>query len=79
MSRPHNAEAKKTLTRLIEAAEAQGWKVRMTGSNHYRWTSPDKRIRPIFTGATTGGGRGMPNALACLRRGGLKIPTGTTL
>lgn len=74
----NNSESKKVLAELIDHAQRQRWKVKTTGGGHYRWTSPNKAIRPVFTGATSGGGRGMPNALAALRRAGLKIPTGTT-
>ena len=36
------------MTRLIKAAERQGWRIERTNGGHYRWRSPDRSVPRLF-------------------------------
>lgn len=56
----------------FKAAQAAGWTVTRTGSNHLKWKPPAGRF--VITGGTPcGGTRTMLNAVTDLRKAGLNI------
>ncbi len=59
------------LKKALEVALAAGWKVRLTGSNHWQWLNPDGRY--TTTCNTSGYPRSNKNDIARLRRNGLDI------
>lgn len=63
---------KKELKALIERARAAGWKVELSGGNHWRFTPPHGG-RPYYMGTTPSDPRGLLNFRAQLRRGGLQL------
>lgn len=61
----------KCIRRLVKAARAQGWEVKMTGGGHLRFSSPDGSI--VFTSSTPSCPRAAKNCRAELRRKGLDV------
>jgi len=55
---------------LIAAAVAQGWTATSTGSNHWRLDPPGEG-GPVFCAHSSGGGRGVQNLRALLRKRGV--------
>lgn len=58
------------LRAILEAAQAQGWRVRQTASAHYQCIPPDRHRKICVTSGTPGDWRSLHNFLAELRRQG---------
>jgi hypothetical protein len=58
---------------LLDRAVAQGWTLTWTGDNHIRLDPPSGHVPsgPVFGAGTSGGGRGVQNLRALLRRHGV--------
>jgi hypothetical protein len=73
MANKASAHPRGELAKLWAIAVQAGWSVtRCTGSGHWRW-SPPQGGKPVYTGNTPGEGRAHANALARLRRAGLRV------
>jgi hypothetical protein len=58
---------------LARLARRQGWSIVINGGQHWAWYPPGES-KPVITGSSPGKGRAHANAVARLRRAGLKIP-----
>ena len=66
-------EYERQLRSFIAAAEAQGWTVSRTGSDHWRFTPADPDAA-IAIAPSTSAGRAADNLKSQLRRSGLILP-----
>lgn len=60
------------LRRLAKLALAQGWEIERTGNDHLRWKAPDGKGIVISASTPARGRRSSLNAIADLKRNGLK-------
>lgn len=63
----------KELKDLVTMATEQNWQVEGTGNGKLLWKSPDPQMRPVVTSIRLGNGRAKQNAMAELKRAGLKV------
>lgn len=63
--------SRKELRHIIDQLEEQGWKLSLTGGNHYKCVSPTGKV--VFMPSTPGEGRSLKNMKAQLRRAGAKL------
>jgi len=67
-----NDDGKNRVKRLVEIAEAAGWRVEATGGNHLRWYGPEGHL--IHSATTPSDWRAERNIASRLRRCGLEVP-----
>lgn len=66
---------RKELRILVQAADAQGWRVEQSGSGHYKFFPPDPAAGIVVVPATPHmGNRSWANTVADLRRAGMILP-----
>lgn len=61
----------KDLEKLARRARKLGWDVRVTNSNHIRWTPPGEGVTPIMSGLTMNSG-GVARTKLTLKKAGLE-------
>lgn len=62
----------KELKKILKEARRQGWEVVERKTNHLAWYSPDGESI-VHTASSPSDPRSIPNALAALKKAGLKI------
>lgn len=65
------ASVKKDLKKIVQAAEKQGWRVKMTKNGHWSFYAPDGE-NIVHAGGTPSDHRALDNLVAQLRRYGFK-------
>lgn len=60
--------------KLVKLASSQGFNVTLARSGHYKVYSPTGAYVTTISKTPSRGARGMDNAIADLRRGGVDIP-----
>lgn len=68
------AEKDSNFRRIKKAAEAQGWVVERTKSNHFKFQPPSTEHSPVFFSGSPGEWRALRNFIAALRQRGFQPP-----
>lgn len=68
------ADYRKLMKSITALAEANGWRVERSKTNHYKFISPDKNQPVIYLASTPSDPKTYICSVAQLRRSGLPIP-----